>query len=287
MIPFDWRSLPPLPALRAFEAAARLGSFSAAARVLNVTHPAVAQQVRALERHLGLRLVAEAARSLRLTDEGARLAIALNAGFSGMAEALERIRRADRGRGLRITTTPGFAQNVLLPILSGFWADHPDIPVSLVPDSRLADLGRDGFDLAIRAGQPPWPGTEAQILCRTGMVVVGTPELIARNPDPASLPWILNAGDRLEASWLTMRGLDPENLTRVFIENAMLATAAALRGMGLLFATEVIMRDDIASGALVALPGWDLPEVTYWAVTPPGEPRAPVSSFVNWLKQRL
>jgi LysR family glycine cleavage system transcriptional activator len=287
MIPFDWRSLPALPALRAYEAAARLGSFSAAARVLNVTHPAVAQQVRALERHLGLRLVAEAARRLRLTDEGERLAAALNAGFAGMAEALDRARRADRGRGLRITTTPGFAQSVLLPIIPGFWAEHPDIPVSLVPDSRNADLLRDGFDLAIRAGQPPWPGTEAQMLCRTRMIVVGTPDLIAKSADPAVLPWILNDGDRLEAGWLTARGLDPEQLTRVYIENSMLATAAALRGMGLLFATEVIMRDDILSGAVAVMPGWDLPEVTYWAVTPQGEIRAPVTAFIDWLKKKL
>lgn len=287
MIPFDWRSLPPLPALRAFEAAARLGSFSAAARVLNVTHPAVAQQVRALEKHLGVRLVAEAARRLRLTEEGMRLAAALNAGFAGMAEALDRARLADRGRGLRITTTPGFAQSVLLPILAGFWAEHPDIPVSLVPDSRNADLIRDGFDLAIRAGNPPWPGTEAEMLCRTGMVVVGTPALIARSADPAALPWILNDDDRLEAGWLAARELDPARLTRVFIENSMLASAAALRGLGLLFATEIIMRDDIASGALATLPGWDLPDITYWTVTPQGMTRAPVTAFVTWLKRKL
>lgn len=281
------RRLPPLGALRAFEAAARLGSFSAAARVLNVTHPAVAQQVRALERHLGVRLVAEAARRLRLTDAGERLAAALNAGFAGMAEALERARRADRNRGLRITTTPGFAQSVLLPILSGFWADHPDIPVSLVPDSRPADLAREGFDLAIRAGTPPWPGTEAELLFRCGMVLVGTPELIARSPDPARLPWILSKDDPLEAAWLAGRGLDPARLNAVHLENAMLAMSACLRGMGVLFATEVIMRESIASGALQVLPGWDLPEVTYWTVTPEGERRAPVAEFVAWLKQRL
>ncbi|WP_225029107.1 LysR substrate-binding domain-containing protein [Xinfangfangia pollutisoli] len=287
MNPFDWRALPPLPSLRAFEAAARLGSFSAAARVLNVTHPAVAQQVRALERHLGVRLVAEAARRLRLTDAGERLAAALNAGFAGMAEALERARRADRNRGLRITTTPGFAQSVLLPILSGFWADHPDIPVSLVPDSRPADLAREGFDLAIRAGTPPWPGTEAELLFRCGMVLVGTPELIARSPDPARLPWILSKDDPLEAAWLAGRGLDPARLNAVHLENAMLAMSACLRGMGVLFATEVIMRESIASGALQVLPGWDLPEVTYWTVIPEGERRAPVAEFVAWLKQRL
>jgi LysR family glycine cleavage system transcriptional activator len=287
MIPFDWRSLPPLPALRAFEAAARLGSFSAAARVMNVTHPAVAQQVRALERHIGLRLVAEAGRSLRLTDEGRRLAAALNTGFSGISAALDEARRTDRRRGLRITLTPGFAQHVVLPALAGFWTAHPDIPVSLVPETRLADLPREDFDLAIRSGKGPWPGCEAQLLCRTRMVVVGTPALLATSDDPADLPWILNADDRVEEAWLAQRGLVPDNLKTVYIENAMLATAAALRGMGLLFSTEIILRDALASGDLVTLPGWTLPEAAYWAVTPPGEPRAPVGVFLDWLKKRL
>lgn len=288
MIPFDWRALPPLPALRAFEAAARLGSFSAAARVMNVTHPAVAQQVRALERHLGLRLVARAGRSLQLTDAGTRLAAALNAGFAGMATALAEAQHSDRSRGLRITLTPGFAQSVILPVLADFWTQHPDIPVSLVPEHRNADLAREGYDLAIRAGQPPWPGTAAQLLVRTRMIVAGAPALVARSTDPAALPWILNAGDPVEAGWLATRGLHADRLQVAYIENAMLAIAAALRGMGLLFSTELILREPLASGALQVLPGWEgLPENAYWAVMPEGPPRAPVGVFLDWLRKRL
>lgn len=288
MTPFDWRDLPPLPSLRAFEAAARLGSFSAAARVLNVTHPAVAQQVRGLERHLGLRLIAEAGRSLKLTEEGSRLAAALNGGFAAMAETLGRLRQADRHRGLRITLTPGFAQNVMVPALPEFWASHPEIAVSLVASSQLADLGRDGFDLAIRSGKGPWPDGEAELLCRTRIVLVGAPALLDRpGTDLAGLPWIVNLADSEEERWMAAKGLDRTRLQTLDIENPMLAVAAALRGLGLLFATEAMLRDHLASGQLRLVPGWDLPETAYWAVTPHGPPRAPVQDFVRWLRKRL
>ncbi|MCB6178272.1 LysR family transcriptional regulator [Rhodobacter sp. Har01] len=287
MTPFDWRTLPPLPALRAYEAAARLGSFSAAARVLNVTHPAVAQQVRGLERHLGLRLVAEAGRSLRLTEDGTRLAAALNSGFAAIAETLTTLRQADRHRGLRITLTPGFAQNVVIPALPEFWAAHPEIAVSLVPETRLSDLAREGFDLAIRAGFGPWPDGEAQLLCRTRMVLVGAPALLDSGADLAHLPWIVNLTDPEEAEWMAARGLDRSRLQTLDIENPMLAVAAALRGLGLMFATEAMLRDPIAAGQLRLVPGWDLPETAYWAVTPHGPPRAPVQDFLRWLAKRL
>ncbi|MEZ5796299.1 MAG: LysR substrate-binding domain-containing protein [Paracoccaceae bacterium] len=287
MTPIDWLHLPPLPALRAFEAAARLGSFSAAARALNVTHPAVAQQVRGLERHLGLRLVAEAGRSLRLTAEGSRLALALNGGFSGIAAALAQARQHDHRRGLRITLTAGFAQGIVIPALPEFWAAHPDIPVSLVPESRLADLMRDGFDLAIRVGTGDWPEVQAEPLCRTRMMVVGAPALLDRGAGLADLPWILNRTDPLEAEWLASHGLHPERLQALDIENASLACAAAEQGLGLLFATDLILRDALAAGRLRALPGWTLPETAYWAVTAPGEPRAATRTFIDWLKRRL
>lgn len=287
MQPFDWTEMPPLPALRALEAAARLGSFSAAARALNVTPPAVAQQVRALERFLGLRLVAEAGRQMHLTADGARLTAALNAGFAGIAETLATLTRADRNRGLRITLTPGFAQNIVVPALPEFWASHPDITVSLVPETRLSDLSREGFDLAIRAGDGSWPDGTAQLLCRTRMVLVAAPALLDSGRDLADLPWIVNLSDAEEAEWMAAKGLDRSRLHTLDIENPMLAVAAALRGLGLLFATQAMLRDPLDAGQLRLVPGWDLPETAYWAVTPHGPPRAPVQDFIHWLRKRL
>ena len=101
--------LPSLTSLRAFEAAARLGGFSAAGRELNVTHAAVAQQVRGLEATLGVTLLARAGRGLSLTSEGERLAAALTSSFGAIAAAVEEVRSGENGRPLHVTLTPGFA----------------------------------------------------------------------------------------------------------------------------------------------------------------------------------
>lgn len=284
---FDWRDLPPLPSLRAFEAAARLGNFSAAARALNVTHPAVAQQVRGLERHLGLRLVAEAGRSLRLTPDGHRLAEALTTGFGAIATAIAATRKDDRRRGIRITLTAGFAQGVIIPALPDFWSDHPDIPVSLVPETRLADLAVEDFDLAIRSGNGVWPDTRAVLLCRSKVVLVGAPALLGRGKPLDRLPWILSETDSREREWLADQGIDHSRLTAIEIENASLACAAAEQGLGLLFATDIIVRKGLAAGRLHQVPGWSLPETAYWAVTPPGGLRGPTAVFLDWLTRRL
>lgn len=288
MQPVDWRDLPPLPALRAFEAAARLGSFSAAARSLNVTPPAVAQQVRGLERHLGLRLVADASRKLRLTDEGDRLAATLNSAFAGVAMAITSSRKADQRRGLRITLTTGFAHSVVIPALPEFWATHPDIPVSLEPETRLADLATEGFDLGIRTGAGNWPDLRAEMLCTSRMVLVGAPALLDRGRPLAELPWILNSAYRDETVWLAGHGIDPDRVKVIEFENAALACAAAEQGLGLQFGADIIVRKAVEAGRLRVLPGWDdLPQTTYWAVMPPGGLRAPAAIFLDWLRKRL
>ena len=138
----DWLHLPPLSALRAFEAAARLGGFSAAARALNVTHAAVAQQVRALEEHLGAPLIHREGRGMVLTPEGAQLGARLTEGFLTIQGAVAAVRQRQEGAPVTVTMTPTFAVKWMMPRLWKFWELHPDIAVSLRPDIRLLDLGR-------------------------------------------------------------------------------------------------------------------------------------------------
>ncbi|MGL4321134.1 MAG: LysR family transcriptional regulator, partial [Paracoccaceae bacterium] len=167
----DWAAFPSLTSLRAFEAVARLRSFSGAARALNVTHAAVAQQVRALEAHLGLALVNKAGRGLALTREGEALAATLTEGFRVIAKGLATL--ADRGReaSVHISLTSGFAAQWLMPRLRGFWTAHPDIALTMHPDPNVVDLARDGMDVAIRYGMGNWPGVEAEYLTSARMVI--------------------------------------------------------------------------------------------------------------------
>ncbi len=170
----DWRTMPPLASLRAMEAVARLGGFSAAARALNVTHAAVAQQVRGLEAELGVALLRREGRAVVLTAEGERLSAALTEGFGGMQGAVEaaKARRADGP--IRISLTASFAAQWLMPRLRDFWARHPDVPLSLHPDARVLDLAREAMDLGIRYGRGSWPGVTAQRLAAGRLVVVAT-----------------------------------------------------------------------------------------------------------------
>jgi LysR family glycine cleavage system transcriptional activator len=283
----DWRRLPSLSALRAFEAAARLGGFSAAGRALNVTHAAIGQAVRALEADLGVALLRRDGRGLRLTDEGERLARALREGFATIAQGVEALRAGARG-ALRVTTTPAFAESVLMPRLGDFWRRHPEIAVSVTPDAELRDLAREGFDLAVRSGPGGWPGVAAERLAAGQLIVVAAPALLADGgTDLARLPWLLVPGDGEEAAWLRGAGLDPDALAVRPVERSGLAVAAARAGYGLLFATDLVVRDDLAAGRLRTLPFPGLPAWDYWIVTPPGPRRPAVAAFAAWLRAQF
>jgi LysR family glycine cleavage system transcriptional activator len=288
----DWRRLPSLSALRAFEAAARLGGFSAAGRALNVTHAAVAQAVRGLEAELGLALLRRDGRGLALTEDGERLARSLREGFGTVAAGVEALRAGERGRGLRVTATPAFAQSVLMPRLGDFWRHHPEVTVSVTPSPDLADLRRDGFDLAIRSGRGGWPGVEAELLVEARFLLAGTPGLLARDPDIARLPWILDrrAGARLDSAdawergWLKGAGLNPDALAVTGIDSPMLAVPAALAGYGLIFVTDVVVAADLAAGRLKEVPFPGLPRMAYWTVMLPGPRRPALGRFLDWLR---
>ena len=141
--------LPSLSALRAFEAAARHQSLSAAARELNVTHAAIAQHVRQLEAELSEPLLYRAGRGVAPTEAGQQLARQLGEGFALIAEGVDTLRQQTAARPLAVSLTPSFAINWLMPRMGGFWQAHPDVMVSLTPNTALVDLRREGFDMAI------------------------------------------------------------------------------------------------------------------------------------------
>lgn len=284
----DWRQFPSLSSLRAFEATARLSGFTQAARALNVTHAAVAQQVRGLEAELGAALVVRSGRGLTLTDEGRRLAQALGDGFGAIAGGVEAIRRGEGRRGLRISATPVFTQALLLPRLGGFWAGHPEIPVSVNPGYEVIDLARDGYDLAIRSGgaEASWPGTDSEVLLWAQYILVGAPSLLARDSDLQRLPWI-GPLDRHERQMLRDSGIDPDALTVNSVEAHVLCVPAAMQGLGLLYTPDALVRADIAAGRLVQVPFRDLPRFAYHLVTLPGPRRPAVTAFIDWLKAQV
>jgi LysR family glycine cleavage system transcriptional activator len=285
--------LPSLTALRAFEAAARTGSFSAAGRELYVTHAAVAQQVRALEAELGLPLVFRDGRGLALTAEGAKLAQSLTDSFRAIRTTLADIAETEADRPLRLTITPSFAAKWLMPRLGRFWRQHPEIALTLDPDDRVRDLGRDGFDLAIRYGEGKWSGVEAELLLRTNDVVVGTPGLVGNRTslsvaEMQQMPWITEAGWPEQMAWLRAIGLDPDRLDITEMPNEDLAALAAREGLGLLVELAPLAAPDVEAGRLrVVFTAPADGDFGYWIVTRPGPRGAALRIFTRWLKSQV
>ncbi|NVK45712.1 MAG: LysR family transcriptional regulator [Rhodobacteraceae bacterium] len=290
MTEIDWRRIPSLSSLRAFEATARLGSFTAAGNALNVTHAAITQQVRALEKDLGLTLLQREGRGMGLTDAGRQLAASLSDGFSTIADGIERLRGTPASRGLRVTCTPALSYAFIIPRLGQFWDAHPDIPVSLTPSGSVDDLKRQHFDLGIRTGKGDWPGLDVEHLWTTRVILIASPSLIDKyGGDTKALPlgempWIKSQSYYRDDDLVRECGLDPEKLSAIYIEGQADSVQAVMRGIGLTFVSEIAVSDDLASGALVRLPYEFNQKFTYYAATPKGVERTSTRLFIDWLK---
>lgn len=286
----DWRSLPSLTALRAFAATAELRNFSQAARVLNVTHAAVAQQVRALEETLGRPLVQREGRGVSLTADGEQLAQALGDGFGAIQRGLEALRAGEADRPVRVTLTASFAAQWLMPRLKDFWRQHPDIGLSLHPDSKVVDLHRERMDLAIRYGNGDWPGVEAEYLTSARLVIAGAPSLIGeRDPtveEMAQMDWILSRNWAEQDAYLRLSGLDPRTLASTDIDNEELALAAARQGLGLVVESVALIESDVAEGRMRIVHESREKLPAYFIVTLPGPKRAAARAFLKWLKSQ-
>lgn len=278
-----WRDLPSLSLLRAFDATARHGSFAEAGRALNVTHAAVTQAVRGLEAELGVPLVRRLGRSVGLTPEGERLARCLHEGFGRIAEGIAELRQVENRRALRVATTAFIGQALILPRLPEFWAMHPGIEVAMTPGFATVDLLAEGYDLAIRGWSPQGPGIETEVLAPTRWVVAGAPSLLGDGPvDVRTLPWVVPEEGLVDI--LRQAGIELDPSQRVTVGSPHLEIAAAVLGLGLTLATEVIIRAELASGQLreVEMPG--LPETHYYVTTPSGQRRAATGAFIDWVR---
>jgi len=285
----DWRTLAPLTALRAFAATAELRSFSQAARVLSVTPAAVAQQVRALEDHLGRALVQRDGRGVSLTTDGEQLAEALIEGFATLVRGVEALRAGEADRPVRVTLTASFAAQWLMPRLKDFWEKHPDIGLSLHPDARVVDMHRERMDLGIRYGNGDWPGVEATYLASARLVIAAAPSLLGDRteltPDEMrEMDWILQRNWPEQDAYLRQLGLEPETLSRTDLSGEELVIAAARQGLGLAVESLALIESDVEDGRLRVVHESREKLPAYFIVTLPGPQRAAARAFLKWLK---
>ena len=287
---FDWRKIPSLTALRAFEATAREGSFSDAARALNVTHAAVAQQVRALEQHLGVKLASRQGRHVVLTGAGQRLARTLTKAFGEISDEVAQTQADARSRGLRVTCSPFMAERIIMPNLKDFWVRHPGAEISLSPTRSYVDLAAEGFDLGIRSRHPELRdhmiATDLETIHLKAVQGVGiaAPKLVAEyGTAPENLPWLWHDGMDLKLQLMRAAGLDVDNLRQVPIGSPNLLLEAVRGGLGATLFTEILAQEELASGRVVRI---NLPHpilVDYVAVLPKGPPHPLANTFANWV----
>ncbi|KZE25970.1 transcriptional regulator GcvA [Crenobacter luteus] len=286
---------PPLNALRIFEAAARLESFSAAASELFVTHGAVSKQIKQLEDWLGVKLFERAGGRVRLTDTGWRYLVQVQDGLDLIANATSQLLQPERQRRLTINSTPTLAMFWLLPQLASFRADCPEIDLRIMTSDR--DIGRldAPFDVAIRRGPGDWPGYIAKPFLDEWERPLCAPALLERHPlrQPADLAQhtLLYADTRPTAwqRWLTLAGVpELKPAATIHFDHFYLALRAAMDGLGVVLGPLPMAQSEIDAGRLVApLAAPAVPVRDYcWIVPRAAADDAAIHAFCNWLEAR-
>lgn len=291
------RRLPPLNALRAFEAAARHLNFSRAADELSVTPGAVSQQIQNLEDYVGAALFKRTPRGLLLTDAAQTALPALREAFDRLAEAAGLLTAAVDGRRLTLTAAPSFAAKWLVPRLGRFEAAHPQVDVWLSADLDLVDFATGEVDVAVRYGAGRYPGLEVTRLMSETVIPVASPALLAETPlnSPADLARhiLLHDGspDADESCpdwsmWLAARGIRGVDGARgPRFNQSALVIEAAMNGRGVALAKQTLAQADIDAGRLVSpLREPTAVDFAYFVVHPKAKGRLPqVKAFVAWI----
>lgn len=288
----NWRDIPSLAALRAFEAVARTGAISKAAADLNVTHAAIAQHVRALENELQHQLTQRVGRGIVLTPEGRALADALSDGFGQIQAGIQALRTTTDDRPLTISATPSFAENWLIPRLGRFWRDHPGIMVSICPDINVVDLNRDAIDLAIRYGNGTWPAVESTFLVPADYILVAAPSLVeGRAPkgieDLQDLPWFFNSFHKEAKEWAINNGLDLRCCQVNELETLSMVLSAVRSGVGVSVISEALIGDDLDTGRLTKIINLPPDGMGYHIVTRKGVLSPKLVTFKCWLTKAV
>jgi LysR family glycine cleavage system transcriptional activator len=284
--------LPPLNALRAFEATARHLSVKNAADELCVTPGAVSQLVKTLELHLGVQLFRRVNRGVVLTDAGQAYLPPVRNAFRQISDATQKVAVPAETGLLTVSATPFFASAWLVPRLKSFQDAHPDIDLQVLTSNALADFSRDGVDVAIRHGMGQYPGLASQRVLTVEMVPVAAPALVAEHGKPKKpadlLKWPrVNDADRKGwRLWFEAQGIEDAGPARgPSFDDAGLLLQAVLAGQGAALLPAAMMAPEIEQGRLVQLSKvtW-LEDFAYYLVCPEGSRDRPkVAAFRDWL----
>ena len=292
------RRLPSMAALRAFEASARLLSFTAAAGELAQTQGAISHQIRDLEARLGVSLFERRARGIRLSEDG-------HCYLPYVREALDKLRAGERALApapadnvLTVSCSPNFAQKWLVPRLGQFLSDNPGIDLRISAVARHVSFDNDGIDVAIRHGDGNWPSMYVNQLCTETVFPVCSPHLqpplsVVRKITDLNQYNLIHDQQRDNwPQWLRDNGIDPTAFALdrgLRFSQTSLAIDAALAGQGVALARSALVEIDLKAGRLVRPVKEELrADFSYWIVCP--AERASdrrIQNFIAWLHQQI
>ncbi|MVW78272.1 LysR substrate-binding domain-containing protein [Bordetella sp. 02P26C-1] len=288
----------PLNTLPAFRAVAQLQNLRAAAERLHLTHSAISQQIRGLEEQLGFDLFDRRGRRLVLNGAGETLLRHVQCALAQLDEGVQAAALVARGASqpLRVSVLPSFAQRWLLPRMGRWRQRHPELVLEIETSPQVADLYRDGFQAALRAGRGPWPGVVSEPLfdAPMPMIVLASPETARQLPDPrpetlARQPLL---GDKeMWRQWFAAAGLSINVTPVASFNDAGLMLQAVEQGLGLGLGRELLAADSLCDGRLVKLSPISIdfePTDTYHLVYPPAlREWPPLQALRTWIRDEL
>lgn len=288
----------PFNALRAFEAAARHASVSAAAHELSVTHSAVSHQLKQLEQNLGVKLFHRTNRGLKITAEGEALFPVLFESFDRISTVLDELAHRQGKDVIHVTCTPSFASKWLVPRLGNWYARKDASRIHLQPNPNFLDFKSNNIDIAIRCGVPPWKNLEHELLMPIHLVPVCSPEYLNKM-EPFKHPRDLLTCDLIHADigdhglgeewcdWLTGCGIEcPKTIDGLSFHDPALAMQAAADGLGLAIGYRELIDNDLLNNKLVIASNCPVKHpFAYYLVYPPDQKSRSIASFKAWLKQ--
>jgi LysR family glycine cleavage system transcriptional activator len=286
------RRIPPFPALRAFEAAARHESFKEAAEELCLTQSAISHQIRGLEELLGVSLFERSAHGVTLSGEGRGYFEQVHACLDSLADATAELMGETLEGNLVIGATPAFTSRWLLPRLASFAETNPSIVLEIIPNDAPLAFPDDGTDILIQYGSEPAEGYRVEPFLRTTRFPVCSPDWLAREGRPESPQALAERGilrDEYGDSWTEWfeiaSGERPAALKGPVLPHCELTLRAAKEGQGVAMAYGALIERELASGDLVKLFEVETPGKVIYSMTYPeaAANRPRVAAFRNWV----
>ncbi|MGO1118817.1 LysR family transcriptional regulator [Rhodovibrionaceae bacterium A322] len=294
-MPLPRRLLPSMSALQAFDAAARTGSFSAAARELNLTQGAVSRQIRTLEEQLAVALFTREKQAVTLTQEGRSYARSVNTALQNLRSAALHIMTDPKSGVLNLGILPTFGMRWLVPRIPLFLETHPGITLNFVTHVRPFDFSRENLDAAIHFGDPDWPDADCVFLMKETALPLCAPSFLADRQisspeDLLNMPLLHIATRPLAwAGWFAAQGLTPGEDAGMQFEQYTLVSQAAVAGLGVALLPEFLVRSELERGDLIC--PLDRPiesEQAYYLVIPKDRSDSPpVQLFKTWLLNQI